>query len=317
MLLATSYIEALHQRFPSANIDFFVQQPFNEVVEGHPFIHEVISSRGKKRSLIYFFSRFAALLKIIIGHYDLVIDQQGNAGSATVMMVCFARYRLGWSTTRGGRYFCNLKAVPGPGRYHGNRNFDILTPLGISEQPYRLHVTIKNDSFIYIGKWLDDHHITRKRFICIATQSTKSANQWSSANFLALFTLLASETALPAVLTFAPAEEGPVRSLHEAANGHAVIGPPTNYNQIAALISECTLLICPEGGLNHLSVATGTPTIALFGKPVTASWSPEGFFPHHYHIFHPHEPGDSSLRITPEEVLSKVHKLLSETGYSA
>ena len=46
----------------------------------------------------------------------------------------------------------------------------------------------------------------------------------------------------------------------------AILAPPTNFNQGAAMISHCRLLICNDGGLVHLSVATETSTALHFGQ---------------------------------------------------
>lgn len=87
------------------------------------------------------------------------------------------------------------------------------------------------------------------------------------------------------------------------------MGPPTSFNQVAALLSACKLLIGLDGGLNHLSVATDTPCIALFGKLSAKCWSPEGYFPHHYHLIQPHDHDDDTLGITPNAVIEKIHTL--------
>jgi len=38
-----------------------------------------------------------------------------------------------------------------------------------------------------------------------------------------------------------------------------------SLRQAAALIEQMAVMICPDSGLLHLSVAVGTPTVALFG----------------------------------------------------
>ena len=91
-------------------------------------------------------------------------------------------------------------------------------------------------------------------------------------------------------------------------------GPPTTFNQLAALITRCRMLVCIEGGVNHLSVATGTPAVAIFGPTSVSHWSPQGAFPHHYHVHNPHwtDSHDRSFGVTPERVLGTVRRLLDE-----
>jgi heptosyltransferase III len=42
VLLATSYLEALKKKYPNAIIDFFVSEPFDQVVRNHPYIQTLI-----------------------------------------------------------------------------------------------------------------------------------------------------------------------------------------------------------------------------------------------------------------------------------
>lgn len=312
VLLATSYIEALRTHYPQSVVDFFVSSPFDQVVAGHPFIRNVITSPAKGKFLPYLFGRLRAIIKVTRTRYDLAIDQQANAGSAIIVLLSIAKYRLGWKQSRGGRFFCNLKATPGRERYHGNRNFDMLAPLGIPEQPYRLYHTIQHESQTYIDTWLRENSILRKSYICICTQSNIAVNRWDANCFLKLITLIADNLALPIILTYAPQEASAVQSLAARSSGKARTSPPTTYNQAAALLANAKLLICLDGGLNHLSVATQTPTIAIFGKPTATAWSPQGVFPHHYHLIKPHQRGDTTLGIAPEEVFAVLRKLLDE-----
>jgi ADP-heptose:LPS heptosyltransferase len=45
-----------------------------------------------------------------------------------------------------------------------------------------------------------------------------------------------------------------------------------NLDRVAALIKELDLLICPDGGIMHLAVAVGTPTLALFFETDPEVW---------------------------------------------
>jgi ADP-heptose:LPS heptosyltransferase len=314
VLLATSYLKALRERFPDARLDFFVSEPFDKVVEQHPFIDHLIVSPAKGRLFRYLFGRAGAILSIILGRYDLVIDQQGNSGSAVIMMLCFARYRIGRETARGGRYFANFKTRQGHSRYSASMNFDMLAPLGIPEQPYTLHVTIQEKSREYIASWLTEHHLGEKRFICFATKSVVPKKQWSEECCIELISLIRKHTDYNVILTYAPNEEQAVRRLADKTDGTALPGPPTSFNQVAALLTASALLICPDGGLNHLSVATNTPAIAIFSHSATSCWSPQGTFPHHYHLYKPHARDDVTLGITPSEVFQMVTNILKETS---
>jgi len=311
VLLATSYLEALTKQYSGATIDFFVSAPFDQVLHNHPLLSSIIVSPKKDAFLSYLWGRLRTMIKVIGNRYDLVIDQQAGAGSAYITLFSAAKYRLGWNSARG-RHFYNLKAVPGPMRYHACRNFDIVAPLGIAEVPFRLHVTITQESYDYIDNWLQQNNLCANEFICIAPGSAVQKKQWQTTGFLDVIRRLHEKTGYRTVLTYSPSEKPVAQYLADNSNNAALMSPPTTYNQVAAMISRSKLLICHDGGINHLSVATETPAIALFARASTAPWSPEGVFPHHYHIKKEMQPSDPTLGITPEDVYEKVEMLLAE-----
>jgi ADP-heptose:LPS heptosyltransferase len=67
--------------------------------------------------------------------YDIVIDQNRATRSAQIVLFSGARYRIGF-TNFAWRFVYNIKVMPGPARYSAPAKFNLLTPLGISEQPY-------------------------------------------------------------------------------------------------------------------------------------------------------------------------------------
>ena len=136
VLLATSYLAALKEKFPQAKIDFLVKQPFQEILYNNPFINEIINI-GPQKGLSYLLARFNLFFSIHNRRYDLVIDQQKGAGSGQVILFSGAKYKLGWADSKWQAGY-NLKAVRGPVRYRASQNFDMLKPLGIKERSFKL-----------------------------------------------------------------------------------------------------------------------------------------------------------------------------------
>ena len=80
------------------------------------------------------------------------------------------------------------------------------------------------------------------------------------------------------------------------------------------MLKKCRLLICNDGGLNHLSVATQTPSIAIFSKHKPTRWSPAGVFKNHFHFYGPdniNTKGDNSFGIDIDEVFQKVKSIIN------
>jgi heptosyltransferase-1 len=98
-------IDYLKHRFPSATIDWVVEEPFAPILEAHPAISNVLKIDTKqwrkswwKRKSLASFSNFRHLLQK--HEYDLVVDLQGNTKSAfvTYLSRSLTKVGFGWKT---------------------------------------------------------------------------------------------------------------------------------------------------------------------------------------------------------------------------
>src|ERR1700761_6945565 len=78
VVLATALLEKLHAYFPDAAIDFLVRKGNEDLLTGHPFLHDVLiwdKKQHKQRTL------FRLLRHIRHEHYDKVINVQRFAAT--------------------------------------------------------------------------------------------------------------------------------------------------------------------------------------------------------------------------------------------
>lgn len=75
--------------------------------------------------------------------------------------------------------------------------------------------------------------------------------------------------ATPIVL-WGPGEEPLARQVAEA--GEALMAPPTDLEELAALMRQCAVVVTNDTGPMHLAVACGAPTIALFLRAEPGRW---------------------------------------------
>lgn len=72
------------------------------------------------------------------------------------------------------------------------------------------------------------------------------------------------------VVTWGPGEELLAKEVATAAS--AVLAPPTSLDELAALMAASKAVVCNNTGPMHLSVAVGSPTLALFWKMPVEQW---------------------------------------------
>ncbi len=311
VLLTTSYLSAIREKYPAAQIDFLVSKPYDSILINNPFIDNVISV-SKHKGLKYILSRVKLFAKVRKMKYDLVIDQQNGTGTAQICFMSGAHYRLGYEDSKH-RYAHNLHAPRGEKRYAASRKFDIISPLGIEEKEYSLYYYISPDSISYVESWFVKNNLNSD-VICFSPGSPVKKKQWDLDSYAKTADMIIRDLKIPVVFLWAPNELDDVNTIIAGMKEKPILAPPTTFNQAAAFLQKVTLLICNDGGLNHLSVATNTPALAIFGNTNPDFWSPQGVFDNHFHIFNPdfQRMTDSTFGITSEQVLKKVETILQK-----
>ncbi len=307
VLLNTGYLPFLRKKFPGARIVFLVRYPYSVVLEGNPDIDELMVFR-QERGIGYIFSRLMLFMRIFRRRFDLVLDQMRGTGSAQMTFFSFARYRIGWKNSRL-KCFYNVLVPEGEARYSAALKFDLLKPLGIAEQMFKLFYHIKDESLEYIDDWLRDKNL--ENFVCIAPSSPVAKKKWNPESFAQAIDGIVERLGLPVVLLGGPNEMEDMRKVASFAKHEPHIAPPTDFNQAAAMLKRAKLLLCNDGGMNHLCVTTGTPALAIFGNTKPINWCPS-MMGNYRCLFVPNHPRNDENRfgITPEMVVNTIVEML-------
>lgn len=309
VLLTTSYFESLKKHFPHTELHYLMKEPYHKAVLHHPFIDRLITI-PKSKGIAYYTQRVKTIKQLRKEKYDLVIDQQGKPSSQIFTWLSGAPIRLGFSHTRFHQAY-NVKSSRGPVRYSASAKFDILKPLNIPEQPYMIYFHISQSAQEYIDTWLREQNIFPEQVILVSPGSPVPRKKWRAENYARLCDLIVQKLGFRIVLLWAPGEKEDCLNIQKMMESPAVLAPPTSLEQAAAFLRRCRLLLCNDGGLNHLAVATGTTTLAIFGNEDPQFWSPATVFGHHHHL---HVPGDwrhdNSFGISPETAFAEIERIL-------
>ncbi len=311
VLLTTSYLSALRDAYPKAQIDFLVFKPFDVILKNNPFISNVITWREiTTPAFIFHWLKF--LWRLRRERYNLVINPTYGTGSAEVVAAVGARYRLGWKDARFN-FLYNLKADNQEVCYNAVRNLRIVRPLGIEVSEPVLWYNIENESNDVAGKWLAENNLHKKNLIMLSPGCKVSRRKWNQDRYGKLAHLLAEKHGYAVVVLWAPKEEEDARNVVKVADHPDVhFGPPTTLNEAAAFVQQSSLLICNTCGLMHIAVAIGTKTLTIFGPTKPVKWTAQGFIPGHCHLHNPEgkQEENNGFGITPQVVADKVCEMM-------
>lgn len=94
VVLATPVIEQLHEAYPQASIDFLLRKGNEGLLQGHPYLREVLiwdKKKGKYKQL------FAIIRKIRGNHYDCVINLHRFLNTGLITAFSGAKQTIGFS----------------------------------------------------------------------------------------------------------------------------------------------------------------------------------------------------------------------------
>jgi heptosyltransferase-3 len=259
VLLSTVVLKSLRSAFPGVKLDFLTERQSREVVEGNPALSSAIIFDAKNDSSI------GMILNVRRRHYDLVIDLFGNPRSALITRLSGARYRVGYRF--GWRKYCyNFVTEPRGDRVHNvDFNLDALRRLGIpiKDSPLEIPVTREADGFAH--DFFEREKLLEKFAIALNPGGGWLTKRWRLRHFAHLGDMLVEKYRAKVLVIWGPGEEGMAGEIRNSMRHPAVLIPPCNLKQLAAILSRCGLLVTNDSGPMHIAAAVGTPVVAIFG----------------------------------------------------
>lgn len=260
VLLTTPIVEILRKVFPESTIDFLVEKPGAVILDGNPFLSNILVY-DKQHPVSW-------ILKIRKKKYDLVLDFLANPRTAWITFFSKASYRVGFS--HPGRSFAyNIKVKPDRNaKYAVDFKKDLLKAIDINDTAVNMHINIPEPDRAYVDDFLKKQAINSRIIIGISSTSRRQARIWRKDYFAGICDRLIQDYNAFIVLLWGPGEKEKVREVASLMKNEAFIPPETDLKQLVALIEKCSLIITNDNGPMHLAIAAGTPVIAIFGPTV-------------------------------------------------
>lgn len=252
-VLSTGLLDHLMREHPEARFTIACGRVAEGVFSRMPALERLIPIEKKRYGLHW----LRLWWEVAFRRWDVVVDLRGSA--------------IAWLLP------ARRRAVMRGGRRPGHRLLHIAQTLGITPAPrpvawFGPEEEARAEALIGPGS----------RVLALGPTANWVRKVWPADRFLTLARLLtgpggALEGARVVVLG-GPGEQeramaAPVLAgLPEAADLVGVLDLP----EAAAVLSRCALYVGNDSGLMHLSAATGTPTIGLFGPTPASEYAPVG-----------------------------------------
>lgn len=270
VLLTTPLITALREAFPRAELDLLAAASKVSLVRGLvstiPF-----EKRTFFRAPLRFFSQLRALRA---RRYDVVIDashwHEFSLSSALLLGFTGAPARIAHDRGEARRFATHLALPPPSVEPEVRTKLRLLAPLGIEVTRGRLTTSLgaTPEASAAIRRWLETAPLTRP--IVGLAPGARKLNHRLPPEVFAGIGRAAAQAGASLLVLWGPGEEALAEDL--AARCGAVLAPPTDLAELAALMRACDVIVANDTGPMHLAVATGAPTIALFAQADHGRW---------------------------------------------
>jgi heptosyltransferase-1 len=287
---------SLKRAFPSASIDWLVQDSFVDAVRAHPDLSEAIPFQRGRFGKLAMRGRFAELFgwlgQLRCRRYDLVVDAQGLARSGFIARATAAPRRIGYADARelGWLGYTQRCRVP-RGLHAVDRMLELLRSAGIPPVPDMRLYPPEVDP-----RWMIERSLSR--YVVLAPTSRWPGKRWPADRFAALAAGLLDIGVEQIALVGSASERDQIGPLldwaaNERGAGRVIdlIGS-TSVASLMWLIKGARLVVASDSAALHMAVGFNRPAVALFGPTRIALVGPY------------HRDADVIQHITPADTLN-------------
>ena len=260
-LLATPIAHILKSARPDLEVVFLTESPCHHLLAHNPHIDEVIVTRRKDGV----WPTLRTIWQLRRRRFDAVLDFMANPRSAQLAFGSGAPMRISYPKRGRGRLYTH-QVAPTHG-YTVTFKKSLLAPLGIEDDWLRPEIFLTPAE----GAWgqrlrRELQHGPRQRVITVDPSHRRATRRWPADHFGALCLRLAEELDILPVVLWGPDERPVAEAVVEASRGRAVVAPPTDLRQSAALIAAADAHLGNCSAPRHMAVAVETPSFTILGS---------------------------------------------------
>ena len=318
VILTTPALAVLKERYPEAEIHYLTEAAYAPVLEGNPHLEGIMAlQRG-------FLSTTKTIRAIRQKRFTAALDLFYNPRSALLLYLSRIPIRVGGSRRWRKRMYTDNYSAPYDIRSAVDHHLFPLGVFGAEGKDGRPRVYLSEGERARGAELLDrflNGNRSREPVVAIHPGGTWQSKRWEAGSFARLAGELAGSFGARVLVVTGPGEESIAREITEEGGGNIVICPLQTIRTLASLLHNCSAVVANDGGILHLAVALGRPTVGIFGPTEPDIWFPyQGLGPFRLVTHnedcapcHRHECEDlRCLRaIGPETVLSAVEDVLT------
>ncbi|HKZ04423.1 MAG TPA: lipopolysaccharide heptosyltransferase I [Methylomirabilota bacterium] len=313
---------AIRRAHPLAQITWIVERRESAILRGHPDLDRVIpvDTRRWRRLLRYpegareVWGKVSGLRRRVrMADLDVAIDCQGLLKSGLLTAFTGARLRIGFRRAycreRLNVLFTNRRVRPPAAAVHVvDQNLALLAPLGIAAAPAEFVLPVRPEVDRRMEQALTAVGLTNgERVVALNPGAGRKDKLWPIECFRDLAERLIAQADARVLILWGPDELPLAQRI--ATGLSAQVAPPTDLDELTAVLRRVSLIIAGDTGPLHLAAALGTPALGLYGPTSVERNGPYGA--EHQGL---QSPDGTMGGLTPEVVLDAAQAMLARSA---
>jgi heptosyltransferase-1 len=265
------FLNAIRERFPSAEIHWVIAKGLEDLLTGHPMIDKIwIINKDMWKKLSYIRDSLHELRIFMKGlkeeKYDIVVDLQGLLRSGIIALSTGSPLRMGFQEAReGSRFFYTHKIKGGRDVHAVDRYLKIAAFLGCAIDDICFPIPLSFDASVQAALPAD--------YAVIAPGARWGTKRWSPEKFGKLASLLPVNT----VVVGSKRDMDYAKKVLDLSKGKAVsLAGKTTLKALIEVIRGARFFISNDSGPMHIAAALGIPVFTIFGPTDPERTGPYG-----------------------------------------
>ena len=271
---------ALHAGLPQARLTWIVERREAAVLRDNAALSEIIpvDTRGwrRVRTARSIAETAGALVELgrhlRASRFDVAIDLQGLVKSGVITAATRAPLRIGFTAAHcresANTLFTNERVTPPVSARHVvDRYLSLVEPLGVRARTVEFPLPTDGGAGARIDEFLAGAGLKpRDRLVVLNPGAGRPDKRWPLAQFRGLARRLIDDAGAAVLVVWGPSELEEARAIVGTERaGRAALAPPTNLDELLAVLRRASVVVAGDTGPLHLAAALGTPCVGLYG----------------------------------------------------
>lgn len=262
-LMSTPAIRAVKKTYPRASVFVMVHGRTITLLEGNPYVEELISYPGK-------FKKFFKMVRGLMGHnFDLAIVLHANDPDIVPMIyLAGIPRRVGWKESRFSFLFTQTYARPDGPEHLIKLRLNTAEAAGAEPDGFGMDLVLNDQDRLFAANYLAQNALGGKTLIGVHPFGSHGSKRWD--HFPGFVNSVSKEIPGAKVVVISGKNEAGLLDRYApeikgAGRDVFLIKGEFTLRQSSALIERCACFVTTDSGPMHIALALRVPTVVLGG----------------------------------------------------